>query len=287
MVISNQVPSPTVETIVNTTLAPPPALTRCYALVPCAGIGVRSGAEVPKQYVLLAGQCVVTHTLKALHSVPRLGATMVVLAPDDHLFESLVSVPESLRSTLLLSDNGGSSRVRSVMAGLQALRAHGAQDPDWVLVHDASRCLLRAVWVERLIDACWSDDVGGLLALPLADTLKQSDQTPARCVQTCDREGKWLAQTPQMFRLGLLQKALELVLNTEAEAEITDEASAIEKMGLSPLLVPGDWENFKLTWPSDFALAQRLLATRFESADLVSSLAHKPLANPTKDRRRQ
>jgi 2-C-methyl-D-erythritol 4-phosphate cytidylyltransferase len=271
----------------NTTLASPPAQTRCYALVPCAGIGVRSGAEVPKQYVLLAGLCVVTHTLKALHSVQRLSATMVVLAPDDRLFESLVSIHESLRSTLWLSDNGGPSRVRSVMAGLLALRARGAQDQDWVLVHDASRCLLRAVWVERLIDACWNDEVGGLLALPLADTLKQSHQTPARSVHSCDREGKWLAQTPQMFRLGLLQKALENVLNTKAEAEITDEASAIEKLGLSPLLVPGDWENFKLTWPSDFALAQRLLATRFESADLLSLSPNKQIANPTKDRRRQ
>jgi 2-C-methyl-D-erythritol 4-phosphate cytidylyltransferase len=280
-------PLPTNEMILDTTVDDATHdQPRCYALIPCAGVGVRSGADVPKQYVLVAGQCVVAHTLNALRSVRRLSATLVVLAHDDHLFESLVNVPEAVRSTLWLSDCGGPSRVRSVMGGLKALRTRGAQDPDWVLVHDASRCLLRAVWVDRLIDACWDDKVGGLLALPLSDTLKQSHQTPARCEHTCDREGKWLAQTPQMFRLGLLEQALQRVLDTDAETQITDEASAIEKMGLSPLLVPGDWENFKLTWPSDFALAQRLLATRFDSPVFVLPPSSKHTINPVKERRR-
>jgi 2-C-methyl-D-erythritol 4-phosphate cytidylyltransferase len=274
------------EKILNTTFDTSHTQPRCYALVPCAGTGSRSGAEVPKQYVMLAGQTVVAHTLKALRAVQRLSATMVILAPDDRFFETLVTLPQSVQSSLYISDCGGASRAHSVLGGLQELRAHGAKDDDWVLIHDAARCLLRSVWVDRLIDACWNDAVGGLLALPLADTLKQSHQSPVRSAHTFDREGKWLAQTPQMFRLGLLHQALQLVLGTAAEAEITDEASAIEKTGLSPLLVPGDWENFKLTWPSDFALAQRLLATRFDAIVLDSPQAPKQTISPEQDRRR-
>ncbi len=272
--------------ILDTTLDASLASPLCYALVPCAGVGVRSGADSPKQYVLVAGQSVVAHTLNTLHAVRSISATLVVLAPDDQLFESLVNLPESVRASVWLSDCGGSTRVRSVMGGLMALRARGAQDQDWVLVHDAARCLLRTAWVDRLIEACWDDKVGGLLALPLSDTLKQAHQTPARSAHTCEREGKWLAQTPQMFRLGLLERALQRVLGSDAEAHITDEASAIEKMGLSPLLVPGDWENFKLTWPSDFALAQRLLATRFDSPVFVVPPSSKHTVNPVKERRR-
>jgi 2-C-methyl-D-erythritol 4-phosphate cytidylyltransferase len=274
------------ETILDTTFDTPHTQPRCYALIPCAGIGTRSGAEVPKQYVMLAGQTVVAHTLKALHAVQRLSASMVILAPDDRFFETLVTLPKPVQSTLYISDCGGPSRMRSVMGGLQELRAHGAKDDDWVLVHDAARCLVRSVWVDRLINACWNDAVGGLLALPLADTLKQSHQSPVRSAYTHEREGKWLAQTPQMFRLGLLQQALQRILGTAAEAEITDEASALEKIGLSPLLVPGDWENFKLTWPSDFALAQRLLATRFDSIVLDALPPPKQTVSPEKDRRR-
>ena len=131
-------------------------------------------------------------------------------------------------------------------------------DDDWVLVHDAARCLLQPAWVDRLIDACLDDAVGGLLALPLADTLKQS--SAGRVAATLDRQAKWLAQTPQMFRLGLLHRAL--AAGMAGAAEITDEASAVEALGSAPLLVPGEAENFKLTWPADFALAARLLETR-------------------------
>jgi 2-C-methyl-D-erythritol 4-phosphate cytidylyltransferase len=125
-----------------------------------------------------------------------------------------------------------------------------------VLVHDAARCLLRPAWVQRLVDACRDDAVGGLLALPLADTLKAAD-AEGRAEATLPRDGKWLAQTPQMFRLGLLQCALR-----EAGPGVTDEASAVEALGLRPRLVPGELENLKVTWPGDFALAARLLETR-------------------------
>jgi len=117
---------------------------------------------------------------------------------------------------------------------------------------------LRLAWVDRLIDACQQDEVGGLLALPLADTLKQASD--GRVAKTLDRQAKWLAQTPQMFRLAVLQQAL--AAGTSGRTEITDESSAIEALGLAPLLVPGEAENIKLTWPADFALAARLLLTR-------------------------
>ncbi|HOL38038.1 MAG TPA: 2-C-methyl-D-erythritol 4-phosphate cytidylyltransferase, partial [Rubrivivax sp.] len=146
-------------------------------------------------------------------------------------------------------------RAASVAAGLAVLRERGVRDDDWVLVHDAARCLLRPAWVERLIDACLGDAVGGLLALPLADTLKLADGR--RSVHTLARTDKWLAQTPQMFRCAELQAAL-----AAAGDAVTDEASAIEASGRAPLLVSGEVENLKVTWPADFALARRLLQTR-------------------------
>ena len=230
---------------------------RCYALVPCAGSGSRAGTLQPKQYQAIGGAPVVAHTLAALGRVDRLDATLVVLAPDDDQFEA--SVPGFTGERGWVARCGGASRAESVANGLAELRARGAQPHDWVLVHDAARCLLRAAWVDRLIDACVDDEVGGLLALPLADTLKQADGD--RVATTVDRAGKWAAQTPQIFRLGLLEPALR----GAAEA-ITDEASAVEALGHRPKLVLGEVENFKLTWPGDFALAERLLATRGEAA---------------------
>ena len=156
---------------------------------------------------------------------------------------------------------GGATRAASVAAGLLALLGCGAEKKDWVLVHDAARCLLQPQWVDRLIDACIDDTVGGLLALPLGDTLKQAGvDAPGRVSATVSREFKWLAQTPQMFPIGLLSCALTTAQATGAV--ITDEASAIEAAGLTPRLVPGEFENLKLTWPADFALAERLLRSR-------------------------
>jgi 2-C-methyl-D-erythritol 4-phosphate cytidylyltransferase len=142
-----------------------------------------------------------------------------------------------------------------VANGLAELVRRGAGADDWVLVHDAARCLLQPEWVDRLIDACRTDAVGGLLALPVADTLKQA-QTD-RSLHTLARADKWAAQTPQMFRIGLLRQAM-----AQAGDAVTDEASAIEAMGHAPLLVRGELENFKVTWPAELALAQRLLQTR-------------------------
>jgi 2-C-methyl-D-erythritol 4-phosphate cytidylyltransferase len=226
---------------------------RCFALVPCAGVGARAGTAGPKQYESIAGQTLVAHTLRALTGVPRLVATLVVLAPDDMQFD--LAAPGFTGERAWVERCGGVSRAETVANGLAALRERGAQPQDWVLVHDAARCLIRPEWVDRLIDACMDDEVGGLLALPVADTLKAAGRD-TRVATTVDRSGKWAAQTPQMFRLGLLAPAL-----AHAGPGVTDESSAIEALGHEPKLVRGEWENFKLTWPSDFALAERLLAT--------------------------
>ena len=227
---------------------------RLYALVPCAGVGQRAGTARPKQYEVVAGRAVVAHTLAALLAVARLHAVLVVLSPDDAEFEQ--HAPGFGGTRGWVARCGGASRAVSVAMGLAELRARGATDHDWVLVHDAARCLIRPEWVEQLVNACVADAVGGLLALPLADTLKQADGG-GRVAATIDRSHKWAAQTPPMFRLGLLQRAL-----ASAGAAVTDEASAVEALGLAPLLVPGELENLKLTWPQDFALAARLLETR-------------------------
>jgi 2-C-methyl-D-erythritol 4-phosphate cytidylyltransferase len=224
---------------------------RCFALVPCAGVGARSGAAGPKQYVPLAGCAVVAHTLAALAQVPRITNTVVVLAPDDTAFESFVPGFAGW-----VQRSGGATRAATVAAGLAALAQRGVRHDDWVLVHDAARCLVQPAWIDRLIDACIDDPVGGLLALPLADTLKDSDPQ-GRSVATVDRRGKWLAQTPQMFRLGLLQDAL-----AKTGDGVTDEASAVEALGARPKLVEGDVDNFKLTWPADFVRAERVLRYR-------------------------
>jgi 2-C-methyl-D-erythritol 4-phosphate cytidylyltransferase len=231
--------------------------SRAFALVPCAGVGQRAVAGGPKQYAVIAGRSLVAHTLAALAEVPRLAGTLVVLAPQDREFESYAPAFRGW-----VARCGGATRAASVLAGLGALRGHGAQDGDWVLVHDAARCLLRPAWVDRLIDACADYAVGGLLALPLADTLKEqasaaADGGPDRVEATVPRGGKWAAQTPQMFRLGLLERALRA-----AGDAVTDESSAVEALGLAPRLVRGEIENLKLTWPADFELARRLLETR-------------------------
>lgn len=227
---------------------------RLHALVPCAGTGSRAGTAQPKQYQPLDGQPMVMHTLAALAKVTRLDSLLIAVSPDDRYIDAM-NPPATVVAC------GGATRAATVMQGLQALQAAGAHDDDWVLVHDAARCLVTAHDVDRLIDACIDDAVGGLLATPLADTLKQVQaNTPsgaARAAQTLSRADKWLAQTPQMFRIGLLARAL-----AQAGDQVTDEASAIEALGLQPLLVRASAHNFKVTYPEDFALAEALLRSR-------------------------
>ena len=224
-----------------------------FALVPCAGMGIRAGTSEPKQYAQVAGRALVAHTLRALAQVRRLRSVLIVLADDDAVFER--QVPEFSGERCWCVRRGGATRARTVANGLLALSEHGAGDDDWVLVHDAARALIEPAWIDRLIDACLDDTVGGLLALPVADTLKA--ERDGRSATTVDRSGKWAAQTPQMFRIGVLRDAL-----ARAGDAVTDEAGAIEAIGLSPKLVMGDAVNIKVTWPEDLARAQTLLAAR-------------------------
>jgi 2-C-methyl-D-erythritol 4-phosphate cytidylyltransferase len=222
--------------------------TRFFALIPCAGNGSRAGTSGPKQYEPIAGKPMVMHTLAAFAAVKRIAKTLVVVAQGDGFF-SRNFAPVTAAAC------GGETRAISVANGLHELRKLGADSRDWVLVHDAARCLITPEQIDRLIDACVADDVGGLLAHKLADTLKT--EKGGRVDETLSREGKWLAQTPQMFRIGRLIEALE-----QAGDEVTDEASAIEAVGQRPLLVPGSSQNFKVTYPDDFALAEAVLKGR-------------------------
>ena len=193
----------------------------------------------------------VLHTLAAFDAVPRLTQTVVVVAPDDDFFIDQ-------NASFSIARCGGDTRAESVFNGLETLLIKGAVAQDWALVHDAARCLVTPAQINALIDACESDPVGGLLAHKLPDTLKS--EVEGRVSQTLDRSDKWLAQTPQMFRIGVLMAAL-----AQAGNQVTDESSAIEALGLRPKLVPGSAQNFKVTYPEDFALAEAVLQARTAS----------------------
>jgi len=234
-----------------------PVNARFFALIPCAGQGRRAGAAgascLPKQYQVIAGQAMVRHTLAAFSGVARVSRTLVVVAPDDRFFA------QSSNGLFDVAACGGVSRAVSVRNGLDALIHAGAAARDWVLVHDAARCLVTPAQINALMDACEHDEVGGLLAHKLPDTLKRD--TGGRVAATLERSDKWLAQTPQMFRLGVLMRALDA-----AGVAVTDESGAIEALGLAPKLVPGSAQNFKVTYPEDFALAEAILLARSRAA---------------------
>ncbi|AOB27946.1 MULTISPECIES: 2-C-methyl-D-erythritol 4-phosphate cytidylyltransferase [Bordetella] len=221
------------------------------AIVPAAGIGARASlpgeAAVPKQYRPLAGQPMLRHAVRALLADPRIAQVRVaVSAGDGWVEQALAGLPRTVWRPC-----GGPTRADTVAA---ALADSGAAADDWVLVHDAARPGLPAQALARLIDACLGDAVGGLLALPVADTVKAGRQRVSR---TVDRDGLWLAQTPQMFRAGLLRDALAHA--RAAGLAVTDEASAVEAAGHAPRLVAGALRNFKVTWPDDFELMEKWL----------------------------
>lgn len=232
-----------------------PANPLFHALIPCAGTGSRAGTAQPKQYQWVAGQPMVMHTVQALAQVQQLHTGWLIVSPQDPYEWPTHKWPERFQRVAC----GGDSRAESVFNGLQAMLAAGLSGQDWVLVHDAARCLVSPESVNHLIDTCQHDPVGGLLALPLPDTLKS--EVGGRVVATLPRANKWLAQTPQMFRLQTLHDALAQVAGG-GFVGITDEASAIERLGLQPRLVAGTAQNFKVTYPADFALAEAILAAR-------------------------
>ena len=230
-------------------------MSRYFALVPAAGVGSRFGAALPKQYMRIAGRTVLEHTLRRLLAEPQIVQVAVVLARDDAWFEREVGLPENLAAKLRTLYCGGESRAESVFNGLNSLLKHSVMQPDdKVLVHDAARCCLPAEALQRLLQKAGQHPVGGILALPVADTLKRGNGEN-HIAETVSRIGLWQAQTPQLFPAELLQQALAAA----NPAEITDESSAVERLGLQPLLVQGDSRNLKLTWPADERIARLLL----------------------------
>ncbi len=229
---------------------------RIFAVIPAAGTGSRVGGGTPKQYLPLNGLALIRHTLQALLSEPRIQRIGVVLAPDDATW-SEACLPLGGADRICLVRAGGATRADSVSNGINWLKdqVHAKRD-DWLLVHDAARPCLQPDQLTCLIDTLLDDPVGGLLAIPVADTLKRAD-SDNRVDATMDRRQLWQAQTPQMFRIETLQRALA----GADRATITDEASAIERLGLRPRLVNGSLTNLKVTYPEDLALASMILNT--------------------------
>jgi 2-C-methyl-D-erythritol 4-phosphate cytidylyltransferase len=223
--------------------------SRYFALIPAAGVGARMGAGSPKQYIRIGGKPMLRHTLDAFLSSDLIAHTFVVVSPDDPTIDS---VTPNHGVTVLRC--GGASRMESVRNGLAVL-ANTLAPTDWVLVHDAARPGLNAELIEKLIRATGEHPVGGLLGLPVVDTVK-------RCIEgeacgTIPRNGLWLAQTPQMFRYSLLREALTAATDPNT---ITDDASAVEALGLTPKLVEGHPRNLKVTLPDDIRIAELYLA---------------------------
>ncbi|MDR2839333.1 MAG: 2-C-methyl-D-erythritol 4-phosphate cytidylyltransferase [Azonexus sp.] len=227
-------------------------MPRHYAIVPAAGSGSRFGGEKPKQYLDLLGRPLIFHALAALVACPEIERVWVALAPDDSWWRRYDW--SELGGKLETVACGGATRAESVANGLGAA-ALAAQDDDWILVHDAARPCLSQPMLTALFTELADDPVGGLLAVPVADTLKRADAA-RRVLATEPRDGLWQAQTPQMFRYGLLRTALA---NSRA---VTDEAGAIEALGHAPRLVKGEASNLKVTYPADLALAAMILRAR-------------------------
>ena len=223
------------------------------ALIPAAGSGSRMGAATAKQYLALAGRTLLHHSIRCV-AVPPVNTVFVVLAPDDKAFAAHDWSEFGGRVEPLYC--GGATRKDSVLNGLVA--AMDAVDADdWVLVHDAARPCLPRADLDSLIAEVSGDEIGGLLALPVAETVKRVKKDEAgtqRVAGTEDRSLLWLAQTPQMFRAGLLAEALRTARGT-----VTDEASAVEMLGLQPRIVTGSRRNLKVTFAEDIAIAESIL----------------------------
>jgi len=223
-------------------------MSRFHVIIPAAGSGSRMGAEMPKQYLMLNGKPLLQHVLSVFAHAPRIHSIHLVLSAEDKHWRH---ADNALYSKMQLHYCGGDSRAATVLNGLQAIAADVAAD-DWILVHDAARPGLSEHLLNHLLDTLQHDAVGGLLALPLADTLKRADNQQ-RVAATLPRHDLWQAQTPQMFRYATLLQAL-----TEYAGTPTDEAEAIEALGLKPKLVSGELRNLKVTYAQDLAVVAAL-----------------------------
>lgn len=221
---------------------------RYVALIPAAGVGSRMGASTPKQYMEIAGQPMLRRTIDAFLSCDLVAHTFVVVSAEDGYIDAVLPA-----GGVTVLRCGGATRMESIRNGLAAIRAQ-LRDHDRVLVHDAARPGLTARLIKKLIDGVGDDPAGGLLALPVVDTVKRQGPT----LHTVPRDGLWLAQTPQMFSYRLLSDALAAAQDAAA---ITDDASAVEALGLSPRLVEGHPRNLKVTLPSDIRIAEMYLAS--------------------------
>lgn len=224
-------------------------MTRNFALLPAAGVGARMGANGPKQYLEIGGRPMIWHAIRAFERHAAINRIYVVLSAGDGQWDNY---DWSGFGRLTVLRCGGATRAESVLNGLEAIAGEVAEQ-DWLLVHDAARPCLSQALLDKLLAELAEDAVGGILAAPVADTLKREGQG-RRIHETVPRSGLWGAQTPQMFRYGLLREALR-----RAGSEVTDEASAVECLGLSPLLVESDASNLKVTFPHDLEVARWLL----------------------------
>ncbi len=225
---------------------------RNWAVVPAAGVGARMGKAIPKQYLPLNGGTVLEHTLQTLLANPRIDGVYLALAPDDRWWgdAALASNPK------IVTVDGGAERCHSVLNALRKLQ-ETADSEDWVLVHDAARPCLRTEDLDLLIDSLQDHSVGGLLGVPVRDTMKRTNQEAA-ISETVAREGLWHAYTPQMFRLGALYQALQGAV--DKGLMVTDEAGAMELAGVQPQMIEGHDDNIKITRPEDLALASFYLS---------------------------
>ncbi len=225
---------------------------RYWAVIPAAGVGTRMQADVPKQYLSINHKTILEYTLERFCSHAKIDGVAVAISGDDDIWKTL-DISSHPKITVV---EGGVERCHSVLNGLRAI-SDQASSNDWVLVHDAARPCLRNEDIDRLIDTLEGHDVGGLLGLPVKDTMKRADNT-GTIQETVDREGLWHALTPQMFHLGVLIDSLENALSNDLI--VTDEAQAIELIGLQPVLVEGHPGNIKITRNNDLALAELFLS---------------------------
>ena len=232
--------------------------TQVHVLIPAAGRGKRYGGAMLKQYLPVCGKPVLAHSIKVFQFHPMVSSITVVLAEDDQWFESAVGLLAANVNTV----TGGDTRAQSVRNGLRFI-ADNYSNTDWVIVHDAARPCLSASRLEKFLEQGLESVHGAILAVPVGDTLKRAGDSQ-EIVATVDRSGVWAAQTPQLFRVGVLADAIDMA--QEAGCKLTDEASAMEFVGIKPLLVMGSSANIKITHSSDLAIAEALLARKEQSS---------------------
>jgi 2-C-methyl-D-erythritol 4-phosphate cytidylyltransferase len=221
-------------------------MTLFHVIIPAAGVGTRMENVLPKQYLPLAGKPIISHIIQTFFNNPRIASIHLALSPQDEFWRSFTLNPES---RLHIHYSGGESRSETV---LNTLNLMNVSEDDWILVHDAARPGLSNATLNRLIETLEQDDVGGLLAMPVADTIKKSNEVNM-IEKTISRQNLWQAQTPQMFKYATLKQAL-----SQYEGLPTDEAEAVESLGLSPKLVHGELRNLKVTYPQDLALLEMI-----------------------------